>query len=720
MKLRSHVQVLTIGTLLPMIVFAIVGAMWLTERERATFERGATERVRAVLTAVDQELKSSISTLVALAAQSQFTGGDLRAIHAELVRVLASQPHWLDVHFFDVSGRRLIGARYRFGASLPPVRERTSFEYVLRRATPAIGDVTPGLRTKEQRFSIRVPVVVDGSVKYVLSAAVKPASINALLQAQRLPGDQVGVVLDGTNHFVARTVSPEKYLGELASQSLRAALAGAEEGWFRGTTLEGSEVYTPFSRSPFSGWSVALGIPANVVDAARGGTMTFLLAGATVAGLIAFALAVWLGRRFSTPIVQLASVAKNIGQDTWPSIPVSSSVHEVVELSHALQSSLERLERASNGQREAIEQLRVADRAKDEFLAMLGHELRNPMAGIAGASSILSGPRVPDEMAERARAILRRQVDNLSRLLDDMLDVSRSVAGKITLVRQPVELSQIVNVALNAFRSSGRLQQHDLSVESSTVWVDADEVRMEQVVSNLIGNAIKFTPSGGSIAVKVGPDDGEAVLMVADSGRGIPARLLDRIFDPFMQGVQGAERAQGGLGLGLALVKALVELHGGSVHAQSEGAGLGSTFIVRVPRIRETARAETAGKSRLKDKGSSRRVLVVDDNADGREMLGAVLTLAGHEVHVAPDGPSGLAAAQKMSPDLALIDIAMPGMDGHEVARRLRATEKGRTMRLVAISGFGEPGDRQRSLAAGFDAHLVKPFTVETLAEFLN
>jgi CheY-like chemotaxis protein len=243
---------------------------------------------------------------------------------------------------------------------------------------------------------------------------------------------------------------------------------------------------------------------------------------------------------------------------------------------------------------------------------------------------------------------------------------------------------------------------------------------MEQIVANLIGNAIKFTPAGGSIAVKVGPDNGSAVLTIADSGRGIPVHLLDRVFDPFVQGSQGPERAQGGLGLGLSLVKALVELHGGSVQAHSQGAGLGSTFTVRVPRIKDAARVETASKARPRDKSASCRILVVEDNADGREMLRAVLTMAGHEVHVAADGPSGFAAAQAISPDLTLIDIAMPGMDGREVARRLRATEKGRTLRLVAISGFGQPADRQRSLEAGFDAHLTKPFPIETLADFLS
>jgi signal transduction histidine kinase len=719
-KLRSHVQLLVIGTLLPMIVFAIYGAFLLTQRERDTFERGATERVRAVLTAVDLELKGSITSLLAIASRGAIAQDDLRGIHAELVGALRTQPDWIGLSLADTSGQQLVNASYPYGEPLPATREWASLQRVLITGEPAIGDLLPGAPPHGQQFSVRVPVRADGAVKYVLSAAVKPEAINALLMAQRLPPEWVGVVLDGTNRFVARTKDPDRNVGQLASESLRAELTARDEGWFRGATIEGRGVYTPFSRSRTTGWSVALGIPSEVVDAARLDAAIFLLLGTAVTGLVAFGLAVWLGRRFWDPITGLAFAARGIERGAWPAIPVSVEVDEVAELGRALRNSVEELRRVTEAQRQAIEQLRVSDRAKDDFLAMLGHELRNPMAGIAGASSILSSPRVPDEMAERARTILRRQVENLSRLLDDMLDMSRSAAGKITLVRRPVDLSHVVNAALNTFRSSGRLQHHDVSVvDSPTVWIDADEGRMEQLVSNLIGNAIKYTPAGGSIAVKVEAEDSNAVLTVADSGRGIPAHLLDRVFDPFVQGSQSAERAQGGLGLGLALVKALVELHGGSVRAHSEGTDLGSTFTVHLPRIVDVERVNTQGAPRPRDRSASRSILVIEDNADGREMLRAVLAMAGHDVHVAPDGPSGLAAAAELSPDVALIDIAMPGMDGHEVARRLRATDKGKAMRLVAISGFGQPADRQRSLEAGFDAHLIKPFAVEALSDFL-
>jgi two-component system, sensor histidine kinase len=277
-----------------------------------------------------------------------------------------------------------------------------------------------------------------------------------------------------------------------------------------------------------------------------------------------------------------------------------------------------------------------------------------------------------------------------------------------------------VAVALSAFRSSGLLQRHDVSVDFSNAWIDGDEVRMEQVVSNLIGNAIKFTPPGGSIAIKVEASEGDAMLTISDSGRGIPADLIDKVFDPFVQGGQTADRAQGGLGLGLALVKTIVELHGGTVSARSEGAGLGSKFTVQVPRIREAAGVETAGQPRAGDRIPSRRILIIEDNQDGREMLRALLTIAGHEVHASADGPSGVAAAAQVAPDLVLIDIALPGMEGYEVARRIRASNGGKSMRLVAISGFGQAEDRRRSLEAGFDAHLTKPFSIETLGEFLS
>jgi CheY-like chemotaxis protein len=321
-------------------------------------------------------------------------------------------------------------------------------------------------------------------------------------------------------------------------------------------------------------------------------------------------------------------------------------------------------------------------------------------------------------MAERARAILRRQLENLSRLVDDLLDVSRTATGKVALVRRPVELSGIVGAALTAFRSSGRLQAHDVSSRFTPVWVDADEVRMEQVASNLIGNAIKFTPPGGRITIEVEPKGESAVLRVSDTGSGIAENLIDKVFDSFVQGSNAIDRAQGGLGLGLALVKDLVQLHGGSVEVKSAGPDQGSVFTVRLPSVRAVARDRASNGEDQRER-PLRRIVIIEDNEDAREALRTLLMLAGHEVHEAADGLSGIEAVAKLAPDLALIDIGLPGIDGYEVARRLRTTEKGRMMRLIAISGYGQPGDRRRAMEAGFDAHLTKPVAIQRLNEFL-
>jgi signal transduction histidine kinase len=720
MKLRSHLIVLMVGTLLPMVLLAIAGTLWLIERERATFERGATERVRAVLTAVDSELHSPVTALEALAALRQISDGNLRAVHEELVRALASQPDWLGLSLADTSGQQLLNARHPYGGKLPVIRERESLERCLRAGRPAVGNMEPVPDGTGQQFSIRVPVKAGGKIQYVLSAAINPKTIATLIQAQLLPSSWIGVVVDGDMRFVSRSINNGgALLGDRVSESLHAALAAGWEGWFRGTTVEGLDVYTSFSTSEFSGWSVALAIPASEVDAARRGSAYLLAGGTTLAVLVAVLVALWLGGRFSAPVVQLASAAKNIGSDPWPAKPMLSQVDEVRDLGVALQKSVVELQRADAAQRYAIDQLRATDKAKDEFLAMLGHELRNPLAAIAGASSVLGTSGIRDDMAERARSILRRQLENLSRLVDDLLDVSRTTAGKVALVRRPVDLSAIVGATLGAFRSSGRLQGHMVSSRLSPVWINADELRIEQVVSNLLGNALKFTPTGGRISVEVQPMGTRAVLRVSDSGAGIAPDLIDKVFESFVQGSNPIDRAQGGLGLGLALVRALVGLHGGSVKAESAGPGQGAAFTVRLPSISQPAVRAVASESKAERGRKLRRILIVEDNRDGREALCALLGLAGHDVHEAEDGLSGVEAVEKLSPDLALIDIGLPGIDGYEVARRIRALRQGRDIRLVAISGYGQPDDRRRAMEAGFDAHLTKPVAMERLNEFL-
>ena len=352
----------------------------------------------------------------------------------------------------------------------------------------------------------------------------------------------------------------------------------------------------------------------------------------------------------------------------------------------------------------------AANRAKDEFLAMLGHELRNPVGAIMTAGHVLALSQSDSGEARRARDIIDRQVQHLARLVDDLLDVSRVMTGKVVLRTTPLELADIVRRAVATYHGS-RGAQHAVTLDLHPVWIVADPTRIEQIVSNLFSNAVKYTPAGGVITVSVRAEDGRAVLTIQDTGMGIRPELLPRVFDLFVQGDRSLERTTGGMGIGLTLVRHLVALHGGTVEAKSPGAGRGSTFTVRLPAVDTPVVVGTPAVAQRA--AVPRRVLVVEDNDDAREMLAAMLGLLGHEVHTARDGASGVDLAVKTKPDLALIDIGLPGIDGYEVARQIR--QRVGRIRLVALTGYGQPEDRRRAIGAGFDVHIVKPIDAEQL-----
>lgn len=370
-----------------------------------------------------------------------------------------------------------------------------------------------------------------------------------------------------------------------------------------------------------------------------------------------------------------------------------------------------------------MEERRAAERkshAKDEFLAMLGHELRNPLSAITSASSLIGLAGAAPETVARARAIIQRQSQHLSRIVDDLLDLSRAMSGKILLERQATDLSRLVSSCLETFRATGRTAGYRLGVDLATAWVDGDPTRLEQIVSNLLDNALKYTPDGGSIDLALAQAGDEVVFTVRDSGVGIPSELLPQVFDVFVQGAISIDRSQGGLGIGLSLVRRLAELHGGSVAADSPGAGLGSSFTLRLPGARPLA-ADTPCEPTLAPLEETGKpwVLLIEDNEDGREMMATMLAAHGYPVYQAADGLQGVSQAQACKPDAALVDIGLPGIDGYEVARRLRADPATRAIRLIAVTGYGLPDDQRRVMEAGFDQHLVKPVAIERLLDAL-
>jgi signal transduction histidine kinase/ActR/RegA family two-component response regulator len=363
--------------------------------------------------------------------------------------------------------------------------------------------------------------------------------------------------------------------------------------------------------------------------------------------------------------------------------------------------------------------LREADRRKDDFLAMLAHELRNPLAPVLTAVQLMHRKQPEGLDTEREREVVERQVHHMRRLVDDLLDVSRVTRGKIHLQKHPLDLVVAVGRALEVVRPYIKERGHTLCAElpPGQVWTEADPVRFEQVLTNLLHNAAKYSEPGGRITLTLAREAGEAVVRVADTGTGIPADALPHLFEPFMQVARTLDRAQGGLGLGLTLVKRLVEMHGGRVEAASEGVGRGSVFTVRLPLLPEArvpvAPEDTRPEPEVLD--ASRRVLVVDDNVDAAELLAEVLELDGHEVVVAHDGLAALERVGSFAPEVVFLDIGLPGLDGYEVARRVRQRPGGKALKLVALTGYGQASDRQRSREAGFDVHLVKPVELDTV-----
>ncbi len=443
-----------------------------------------------------------------------------------------------------------------------------------------------------------------------------------------------------------------------------------------------------------------------------------------------------------TAVAELAEVLAN--QPTWSNLPVlvfsggeekgetvAPPVRRLVEVADvtlldrptrkvtlisAVQAAL-RARRRQYQVRDFLSLLERSVRERDEFLAMLGHELRNPLGAILTSVQLME--QKDARALGRERTVIDRQTRLLSRLVDDLLDVSRVTSGKIALERVPVDIRELVErcVQGQAVTASSRRIELTSSLEETSLVIEGDPVRLEQIVNNLLTNALKYTPSGGQVAVTLAADGPDAEIRVKDTGVGIDPDVLSRVFDLFTQAERTLDRAQGGLGIGLTLVRSLVALHGGTVWAESSGRGEGSTFVVRLPLAQHTFSRELR-EAPLDAPQSARRILLVEDNSDVREGLKTLLEEEGHEVRAAGDGVEGVELALAHQPEVALVDIGLPRLDGYAVARSLREA-LGPHVLLVALTGYGLPEDRRRALESGFDAHLTKPVTLSAILELL-
>jgi signal transduction histidine kinase len=720
LRLRSHLVVLVLAAAFPVLVFAAIIVWQDVAERREILDRGMRDTASAMSLAVEGEVKRSLAVLETLASSPFLDREDFPAFYELCVRAMRDRPSAYAI-LFDDTGKPLVHSGRPYGEPAPnpvigtrppgadtryadvPLGGGDQVKQAFSGRKPIISDLFVSLVTLAPRVSIDLPVARGGRARYVLEMSIDPQEFTRLLAAQHLPGDSILSVVDRRGIFVARTLHAEDVVGRRASADLAAAVARAESGALVGTTLEGKPVYRALVRSPLTGWTTSLDVARSVALEPVTDSLALLAGGAALAILLGLVAALVVGKRIAQPIAQLAGAADALARGEAAPLEVDS-VQELRDLHRALAA-------AGVSARSAAE-AHAASRAKDQFLAMLSHELRNPLAALTSAAHVLKVADPAGDAAVSARRIVERQTKQMTRLVNDLLDISRITLGKLALDRGHFDLGGGVARLMNVWRASGRFERHDVSLEAAPAWVDADRARVEQITANLLDNALKFTPRGRPIRVSVGVEAGDAVLRVADQGQGLPREDLARVFDLFVS----HDANYGGLGIGLALVKRLAELHGGTVSVASEGPGKGAAFTVRLPLVAALDPSETAPATAATP---PRRVLIIEDNDDARLMLAEVLRLDGHEVRAARNAQAGLALAGQTAPDLALIDLRLPDMDGYEVARRLRGVQGGTSIGLVALTGFARPEDRQRTLEAGFDAHLVKPVSAERLRQVI-
>jgi signal transduction histidine kinase/ActR/RegA family two-component response regulator len=720
LNIRTRMRALILATLLPVAIAGIAGAYVLVEKERETLERGVRDRVLALMTAIEAEMQASIASLEVLARSPSLQKNDFAGFRAEAERAVAARKgNWANIVLTDArSHEMLVNLLLSRDAALPQTWEPESVVEAVRFRRGAIGNVTIGTVLKRPVFAIHVPVFRGDTARYTIAAVVDVRTIARIADHQRIPESWTIAVLDGNYRFVVRRPTPAQG-SEYASESLRTALSRAEQGWERGKLMDGTEIYRAFYRSSISRWATSIAVPRAVVDEGLRG-LWLLVAAFVGAGVLALWIAWWLASRISRPIAALAAAAPSVGRGDASAIPPPGPMDEIRQLSHALTEAAVTIREREERQRLAEQALLAADRAKDEFLAMLGHELRNPLSSVSNAAQLLKLARHDPAVLENVSAILGRQVEHMTRLVDDLLEVGRVTGGKVHLERTPVDLAQVVGDLIDTWKSGGRFLHHEVRTSLQSAWALADRARAEQIVSNLLDNALKFTSAGGRIELAVRPDGDNATLEISDNGEGMSPELIGRVFDLFVQGERGLARERGGLGIGLTMVKRLVELHDGTIRAASDGPGKGTRFIVTFPAVVEPLSVPATTAVSTAARSTSRHVLIIEDNHDARESLAALLRMSGHDVKVSETGTKGLTLAAAHPFDLVVIDVGLPDIDGYEIARRLRRAPATRSLRLVALTGYGAQNDRRRALAAGFDEHLAKPVNLEKLEALMN
>lgn len=719
------------ATLIPVIVFSAIALNMLLDAERKAVLKSLHETARATALMIDRDLGSAETGLKILASSPRLATGDLAGFYEQARLMQAGTGSWTTL--LDNRGQQLVNTSVPFGSTLPPPSPvaREGVEKVLSGGHTQVSDLVTGSLTKRYLTTVAIPIQESGQ-RYVLAQVFAADHFLQIFRQNRIPATWTVAVIDHAGNFIARSQQADRLVGRPARPELFSAARATDDGEVRHKSWEGVDSFDVFTHSPLSGWTVAVGVPADVVEASARQAVMVAVFGLLAALFAAAGTAALVSRRLLTSIGGVDAAAAALARGESPQ-PVQTGVAEMDRLATSLASagavllqekqSRQEAEseraRLMENERVARQQAELQNRQKDQFLAMLGHELRNPLSAISGAIAVMKARDASAALNVRAHTIIERQSNHLSHIVDDLLDLSRMSMGRIVLEKQPLDLAAVVHASIDTLHAAGRIGACDIDIEAESVWIDADRTRLDQIIGNVLGNALKFSSRKGRIDIIVAGEARQAVWTVRDFGIGISPDLMPNIFDAFVHGAAQVDHALGGLGIGLNLVRQLVELHGGTIAVTSAGAGAGTLVEVRLPRrsVPTPIVAEIAPVTVALPVAppAMSTVLLIEDNADSREMMAMLLGMLGYQVLEAANGIDGLDLARSRHPAIAVVDIGLPDMDGYEVARQLRADSGLQNMTLIALTGYGQDADRKRALAAGFDSHLVKPLDMDVL-----
>jgi len=733
-----------VGLLASVIVPLSLGALILlvaqSRQEREIASNQLETLAQTLVQAVDRELDHGRAQLEVVAAAPVINQKNWVDLHSFASEVAGGRPGAV-IGLVGPDGQQIFNTALSIDAPQPnlwalaqkreevtwegrvlPVSSQNLTREVFATRQVVYSDLYYGLFIQRPALALSIPVMRNGEVRYALTMSFPPSLLDKLIRTSvKDPGLRVAVT-DRQGRIVASNAAAASRLADKITPIN--IPAGSSSGVYDSTSRDGTRLRGAYAISAMNGFVLRVasptdGTPLSSSRLASAGWLSLVIA-ALAASVV---LATLVGRRISRPLGELA---QNAREGTPPPEGERSGIEEIDALAQALRAGAEaerqrRLELVVNAQRaEAEESLRRADRQKDEFLATLAHELRNPLAPIRNAVEMIRHAGNGDERVQRARDVIERQLAHLTRLVDDLLDVSRITLGTIQLRNETLDLRAI---AANAAESvAGPMEAAGLTLKQELdpepVTVEGDGTRLAQCIVNLLNNSIKFTPGGGEIRLRVSLAGSRARVEVRDTGIGISPESLERIFEPFVQEKISGSHGNTGLGIGLALTRKLIVLHGGTVRAESAGAGEGATFIMELPGSRaEVERPVSHAESRPPGAAST-RVLVVDDNQDAALTLSEMLSMSGFLCTVAHTGADAVAAVNQHRPHAVLLDIGLPDIDGYEVCRRIR--QRGNPPVVIALTGWGQEKDRRNAESAGFDAHLTKPADPQRLMTLLN